>query len=90
MYSVHCGKNELLYTICYAVLMIMIMDSINIKISDMWLTISEEVYSITNFLKEKGYDVTLEDEHPLKIFNGEITNPNKKIKIVANHLPWGG
>ena len=69
----------------------MIMDNINIKISGMGLTISDEVYLITNFLKEKGYDVSLEDEHPPKVdLKGNITNPKKKIKIVANHLPWGG
>ena len=68
------------------------MNSIQIKISGMGLTISDEVYLIEKIFKEIGYtNIDVKDEHPpITQFNGTPCHLDKKITIIADHRPWGG
>ena len=61
---------------------------VTVTIKGMGLTISNEVYLIYDFLKEKGYEVEINDEYPPE--NQSIKITPKKIKIITNHLPWPG
>ncbi len=58
-------------------------------------TIHHEIYSISDFLKSKGYEVKVIDDSPPKDIKeygfDSYGNPVKcEIEIKANHLPWGG
>ena len=57
--------------------------------------IAHEVYRIAEYLKSIGYEVEINDNHPpkdldkigLDCYGEPITG---KIKIIAEHMPWGG
>ena len=65
---------------------------IEIKIKGAGITISNEIYLIEKILKEHGYEVHVNDEHPPKkeIDLDKVEGKQRKINIVAIHLPWGG
>lgn len=65
---------------------------IEIKIQSAGITFSSELYYIEKLLKEKGYFVEIEDEHPpLKNkYVDDLEGNGRKVKITAVHLPWGG
>jgi len=67
--------------------------NITIKVSGPGLTISDEVYYIAEILEKKNFEVEIIDEHPPLIDDytpENIDGSEIKIKLIANHLPWGG
>lgn len=66
--------------------------NITIKVIGPGLTISNEVYLIDKILRDKGYEVEIEDKHPPeKEFDPlDVNGDDVKIKLIAQHCPWGG
>jgi len=63
---------------------------VKITVSGPGECISSEMNLLEKTLRDVGYEVEVSDEYPHPEAGFKEPNGWKKIKLVAQHLPWGG